>query len=137
MTIPADEDAEEKLPMNMTAVLAETDDPRIQHLAVFPELINDLFRSMVAAGAELNDLRNSALRRRKNRDEELDALADDASDANEPVTCKGARYDGQISIRAREEDVARFQTLADEREWSYGRMFHELLKEGCGQADEV
>lgn len=125
---------DDERPREIVAVLAAADDPSIEGSIVLPEAINDLIRSMIWASEGLNEIRLTYLRRRVSKS--LGEEPEPFTDASKPEIRKPARYDGQISIRAREEDVARFQALADEREWSYGRMFHELLK-SHEQSDEA
>jgi len=61
-------------------------------------------------------------------DPRVEGLTDDDPETDVQSTHLRARYDGEISIRTRVQDVKLFQHLADERDWSYGRMFQELLK---------
>jgi hypothetical protein len=115
---------EEEELVTQRAYVAYSNDPRVEGLTVLPDVVSSLLRNMVAVAAELDEVRIDLQEKQAANAE----CADDDPEADAPDRHLRARYDGEISIRTRARDVELFQNLADERDWSYGRMFQELLK---------
>lgn len=115
---------EEEQPVMQRAYVAYSNDPRVEGLTALPDVVSGLLRHMVSVAAELDEVRIGLQEQQSAKAE----CADDDPETDVQSTHLRARYDGEISIRTRVQDVKLFQHLADERDWSYGRMFQELLK---------